>query len=479
MKNIISAPKKAVKASIHIPSSKSISNRMLIIRALAPRGGKLQNLSDSDDTVVLSKALDTEGPVKDVGHAGTSMRFLAAYLSTQSGEFILTGSRRMKQRPIGPLVDALKQLGARVQYQETAGYPPLRIQGGGMHGGSIEIEAGISSQFISALMMIGPVLEGGLTIELQGRVVSATYIEMTRSLMNQCGARASFDGKRITVPQDSYQVEDYRVESDWSGASYWFQIAALITGSELWLPNLSKNSLQGDAALVSIFKELGVHTTFKDDGVQLRSEQTELPEQFIYDFTGCPDLVQTLAVSLCALGVRFRLTGTSTLRVKETDRIAALQAELERVGYRLTADPGGAWLAWDGARCEAQSDPLIKTYDDHRMAMAFAPLAISLGEVAIEDPGVVSKSYPGYWKDLEKVSAPVLSVAAGNDKNDPPEGCRTLLNAFGSRDKRFVILSRKEGFSRDYDHIGMIVSKEAAREVWPLLTTWMDERRQP
>lgn len=403
MKNIISAPKKAVTGRIHIPSSKSISNRMLIIRALAPTEGKLQNLSDSDDTKVLSKALDTEGFVKDVGHAGTSMRFLAAYYSTRTGEFILTGSRRMKQRPIGPLVDALKQLGARIYYQETAGCPPLRIQGGGMRGGSIEIEAGISSQFISALMMIGPLLEGGLRIELQGRVVSATYIEMTRSLMNQCGVRASFDGKRITIPPGTYQVADYKVEADWSAASYWFQIAALLTGSEIMLPNLSINSLQGDAELVSIFKVLGVHTTFKEEGLLLRSQDEELPEQFVYDFTGCPDLVQTLAVTLCARGVRFRFTGTSTLRVKETDRIAALQAELQRVGFRLTADPGGTWLAWDGARCEPQSDPLIRTYNDHRMAMAFAPLAISLGEIGIEDPEVVSKSYPGYWKDLEKV----------------------------------------------------------------------------
>jgi len=402
MKNVISAPLNAVLGTIHIPSSKSISNRMLIIRALAGSVAPLENLSESDDTVVLSKALDTEEDVKDVGHAGTSMRFLAAYLSTQAGEVILTGSQRMKQRPIGPLVDALKQVGAHIKYMENEGYPPLRISGGALTGGSLEIEAGISSQFISALMMIGPVLEGGLTIELKGRVVSATYIEMTLALMNHCGAGASFDGKKITVPQGTYSVEDFRVESDWSGASYWFQVAALLPGSEITLPYLSGNSLQGDAALVQIFEPLGVHSTFTEEGLLLRSQKKELPEYFEYDFTGCPDLAQTLAVSLCALDIPFRFTGTITLRVKETDRIAALQTELKRVGFMLTADPRGEWLEWDGARCEPQSDPMILSYHDHRMAMAFAPLAACLGQISIEDPGVVSKSYPGYWSDLEK-----------------------------------------------------------------------------
>jgi 3-phosphoshikimate 1-carboxyvinyltransferase len=375
---------------------------MLIIRALAGSVSPLHNLSESDDTAVLSKALDREDAVKDVGHAGTAMRFLTAYLSTQPGEVILTGSQRMKQRPIGPLVDALKQVGARIKYMENEGYPPLRINGGALSGGSLEIEAGISSQFISALMMIGPVLEGGLTIELKGRVVSATYIEMTLALMNQCGAGASFDGKRITVPQGTYTVEDFKVESDWSGASYWFQVAALLPGSEITLPYLSGNSLQGDAVLVQIFEALGVHSTFTEEGLLLRSKKMDMPEYFEYDFTGCPDLAQTLAATLCALGVPYRFTGTITLRVKETDRITALQTELKRLGFVLTADPKGEWLEWDGARCEAQSDPVIKTYHDHRMAMAFAPLAKCLGQISIEDPGVVSKSYPGYWSDLEK-----------------------------------------------------------------------------
>jgi 3-phosphoshikimate 1-carboxyvinyltransferase len=402
MKNVISAPKNAVKDTIYIPSSKSISNRMLIIRALASSLASLHNLSESDDTKVLSKAIETEGTVKNVGHAGTAMRFLTAYLSTQAGDYILTGSERMKQRPVGPLVDALKQLGARIEFLEKPACPPLRIRGGDLRGGKIEIKAGISSQFISALMMIGPLLAGGLIIELKGAVVSASYIQMTLSLMNRCGVAATFDGRSIMVPEGAYLLDDFTVESDWSGASYWYQVAALLPGSEISLPNLSKNSLQGDAALVEIFESLGVHSFFTEKGLLLHSEKRELPSIFEYDFTACPDLVQTCAVTLCAMGVPFRFTGTITLRVKETDRVAALQTELRKVGKVLKTNSRGEWIAWDGEQCKPDSDPLIQTYHDHRMALAFAPLAIHLGEIAIEDPGVVSKSYPGYWSDLEK-----------------------------------------------------------------------------
>lgn len=402
MKYVISAPLKAVSKTIHIPSSKSISNRMLIIRALAQSVAPLGNLSESDDTKLLSQALDTESNVKDVGHAGTAMRFLTAYLSTLRGEVILTGSDRMKQRPLGPLVDALKQVGANIEYLENKGCPPLKIKGGGLIGGNIEIEAGISSQFISALMMIAPLLAGGLTIELKGDVVSSSYIDMTLSLMNSCGAGASFDGRTISVPQGSYSMGNITVESDWSGASYWFQVAALLPGSEIILPDLSPNSLQGDAALVQIFEPLGVKSDFEGGGLLLHSCNLELPGKFTYDFTGCPDLVQTCAVTLCALGVPFCFTGTRTLRVKETDRIAALGTELRKVGFLLQDDPAGEWMAWDGSRCEPEQDPVIETYHDHRMAMAFAPLAISLGKIVIDEPMVVTKSYPGFWDDLEK-----------------------------------------------------------------------------
>ena len=408
MKYVISAPGNSITGQIRIPASKSKSNRMLIIRSLAGSDVPLKNLSESDDTLVLSEALNKEKAVMDIGHAGTSMRFLTAYLCTRTGEFTLTGSQRMKQRPIGPLVDALKQIGARISYVEKAGFPPLHIRGGGMTGGSIEIDAGISSQFISALMMIGPLLEGGLTIRLNGHVVSATYIEMTLSLMKACGAEAAFDGRQIRIMEGTYALEEFRVESDWSGASYWFQVAALLPGSVIKLPFLTHNSIQGDAALVRIFKVLGIDSIFDEKGLQIKARKSILPAFFTYDFTGCPDLVQTLAATLCALEVPFRFTGTVTLRVKETDRIAALQAELGKLGYVLKADPGGKWLEWDGSRSDPEKDPCIQTYHDHRMAMAFAPLAVRLGKISIEDPGVVSKSYPGFWKDLEKAGFGVI-----------------------------------------------------------------------
>jgi 3-phosphoshikimate 1-carboxyvinyltransferase len=409
MKNVIFGPPKPIQETISIPSSKSISNRMLIIRALSDSAAVLANLSDSDDTDVLKQALEANLEVKDVGHAGTAMRFLTAYLSTTPGEAVLTGSSRMKERPIGSLVEALRKLGAKISYLEKEGCPPLRITGATVRGGDIQIEAGISSQFISALMMIGPVLAGGLRISLSGKVVSPTYIEMTLSLMKQCGVEATFDGKQIHIPENPYVLTNFTVESDWSAASYWYQIAAMLPGSAIKLPYLQTDSLQGDAALVGIFKMLGVDSLEEADGLLLKSVSTDLPGRMDYDFTGCPDLVQTLAVTLCALGIPYRFTGTSTLRVKETDRIAALETELGKFGYVLRSDAGGECLEWNGTRMEAHPDPQIQTYHDHRMAMAFAPMAINEKHVSIEDPGVVSKSYPAYWEDLSKAGFRISS----------------------------------------------------------------------
>jgi 3-phosphoshikimate 1-carboxyvinyltransferase len=402
MKNVISGPVKPIQETICIPSSKSISNRMLIIRALSKQFMELKNLSTSDDTYVLKNALENDTAIKDVGHAGTAMRFLTAYLAAIPGEYFLTGSRRMKQRPIGSLVTALRNLGAQIEYTENEGCPPLQIGGAGLKGGSIEIEAGISSQFISALMMIGPELEGGLTLLLKGEVVSASYIEMTLSLMKQNGINASFDGKQIHVPQQTYRLKGLSIESDWSGASYWYQIAALLPGSSIMLPYLNPQSLQGDAVLVEIFETLGVKSQFQEDGVLLISQSIIKPERFEYDFTACPDLVQTCAVTLCSMGIPFRFTGTRTLRVKETDRISALESELKKFGFLLSSGESGAWMEWDGSKCEPLSDPLVQTFHDHRMAMAFAPLAIGRLQISIEDPGVVTKSYPTYWDDLAK-----------------------------------------------------------------------------
>jgi 3-phosphoshikimate 1-carboxyvinyltransferase len=409
MKKVISGPQKAVQDKIYLPSSKSISNRMLIMRALSGSGFDLVNLSESDDTRVLIDAVKQESGLKDIGHAGTAMRFLTAFLACGNQKVVLTGSDRMKQRPVGALVDALRELGAEITYLEKKACPPLEISGGLKIGGRITVDGGISSQFISALMMIGPVLEGGLQISLSGDVVSSTYIRMTLALMQKGGISASFDGREISIEQGNYSFDRFRVESDWSAASYWYQIAALKPGSVITLPQLEKDSLQGDAVLTRLFEPLGVESHFEGASVILRSDRDVRKEHYNCDFTACPDLVQTLAVTLCAMGIPFYFTGTRTLRVKETDRVAALQAELGKFGFRLEADATGDWISWDGEKGPAEKEPLIETYHDHRMAMAFAPLAIPFGVLSVDDPMVVTKSYPTYWTDLEKAGFSVKS----------------------------------------------------------------------
>lgn len=404
MKYVISGPVQPVQDTIYLPSSKSISNRLLVMQDLAGQAGDIQNLSHSDDTLLMQAALEGTGQVKDVGHAGTAMRFLTALYAVKHGKVILTGSERMKQRPVGPLVQALRDLGADIRYLGKEGCPPLEVPGGLKRGGRIRVDGGISSQFISALMMIGPVLEGGLDISLQGDVVSSTYIHMTRALMESGGVRAVFHGREIRVAEGSYVFPPQSVESDWTNASYWFQVAALLPGSVISLPRLDRESLQGDAVLVSLFRPMGVESSFEGRELVLRSSPADRAEQafFSKDFTGCPDLVQTLVPTLCARGTPFRITGTRTLRVKETDRIAALQKELGKLGFSILADEQGEWISWDGNRNAFQGPVTIETYHDHRMAMAFAPLAIPFGRILIEQPLVVTKSYPRFWEDLQK-----------------------------------------------------------------------------
>lgn len=413
MKYIISGPHKPVQDTIYIPSSKSISNRALVIRELAGSHAALGNLSESDDTRVLQEALVSGSDSWDVGHAGTAMRFLTAFAATRHREITLTGSERMKQRPIGPLVNALRDLGACIEYLETEGCPPLRIRGGSLRGGAISVDAGISSQFISALMMIGPVVPGGLRIRLAGEVVSGSYIGMTLALMNLCGAGADFRENVITIQGDGYRVRDLEIEHDWSAASYWFQVAALSDDPRITLPGFRPDSLQGDSVLVDIFRSLGVQGHFSDEGLILTAgmrARSDRLQPWSYDFTACPDLVQTCAVTLCALDMPFRITGTGTLRIKETDRITALEKELAKLGFLLSSAPDGRWIEWNGTRTVPETDPVIGTYHDHRMAMAFAPAALTCGRLGISDPMVVTKSYPGFWSDLEKAGFSVEVV---------------------------------------------------------------------
>lgn len=398
----ITRPAIPLKASVHLPASKSISNRLLIMHALSERGTQPENLSDSDDTRAMINALSSGEIEKDVGHAGTSMRFLTAYFSSRPGRVRMTGSERMKERPIGPLVDALRTLGADISYMENEGFPPLEIEGKQLAGGEITIDGGTSSQFISALLMIAPTMRGGFTLHLRGAVVSESYIGMTLSLMRLCGADWLREGNTITVPAGPYRPENVRVESDWSAASYWYVMAFLEEHASVRLSHLERDSLQGDSVLADLFRGLGLFSEFTDEGVTLYRLARVHPGRFTYDFTNSPDIVQSMAVALCLAGIPFRFTGTQTLRIKETDRIAALQTELKKLGYLLNADVGGTFLSWEGERCAPDPDPVISTYHDHRMAMAFAPAALVRGEIRIDDPMVVTKSYPRFWDHLER-----------------------------------------------------------------------------
>ena len=399
MKYKITAPT-TLKASVKLPASKSISNRALILNALSYSPYEIENLSDCDDTEVMVKALNSNDRDFDIHAAGTAMRFLTAFLSKIVGEWTITGTERMRNRPIKILVDALNALGARVEYIDKEGYPPLRIFGSALQGGEISLSGSVSSQYISALLMIAPTMEKGLTLHLEGNVISKPYIRLTLQLMAQYGVQATWEGATIRVRPQSYTPVPFTVESDWSAASYWYEMAALSRGAEVELSGLFKNSLQGDAAGAALFARLGVRTDYTAQGVLLKQMQHET-KKLHYDFVNEPDLAQTFVVTCAMLGVPFHFTGLQSLRIKETDRIEALKTELRKLGYLLT-DNGTGVLAWDGARCEPEAQPVIATYEDHRMAMAFAPAALVRKEgIEIADPQVVSKSYPRFWDDLQ------------------------------------------------------------------------------
>ena len=391
--------------SVDLPASKSISNRALILHALSGGVQRPMNLSDCDDTAVMIRALEQHGAEIDIHAAGTAMRFLTAYLSTQKGSHLLTGSARMKQRPIRLLVDALRALGADIQYADSEGFPPLLIQGKPLPGQEITLAGSVSSQYISALLMIGPTLPQGLTIHLTGQLISVPYINLTLSLMAHYGASARWtDERTIRVEPGTYQDVPFTVESDWSAASYWYEMMAL------WQPQaespspcveligLFPRSSQGDSRGAELFAKLGVHTAFTSRGVEL--SRLGVPVALmVEDLVDIPDLAQTFVVTCCLMGIPFRFSGLQSLRIKETDRITALQQELHKIGY-VVKDEADSILSWNGERCPAEEHPVIATYDDHRMALAFAPAILRLPSLAIAHPEVVSKSYPTYWRHL-------------------------------------------------------------------------------
>ncbi|KAA6322371.1 3-phosphoshikimate 1-carboxyvinyltransferase [termite gut metagenome] len=395
-----------IKTTIQLPSSKSISNRVLIINALAK--GKLipENLSDCDDTRVMINALNGEGEVIDIMAAGTAMRFLTAYLSVTPSTRLITGTERMKQRPILILVNALRELGAQIAYTDKEGFPPLCITGTELTGGEIALKGDVSSQYISALLMIAPIVRNGLRLYLTGEIISRPYINLTLKLMKDFGAKVEWDSPHsISVRPHPYQSVPFTVESDWSAASYWYQIATLSEAAEIELTGLFRNSYQGDSRGAEIFTHLGVETVYTDRGVTLK-KTTIRPERLDEDFMDIPDLAQTFAVTCALQNIPFCFTGLQSLKIKETDRMTALIAELGKLGYVLREE-NGTTLVWNGERQEAQPFPVIKTYEDHRMAMAFAPVAIRYPNVKIADPQVVSKSYPKYWEDLGKAGVHV------------------------------------------------------------------------
>lgn len=397
----INAPQKIGPNSINLPASKSISNRAIILNKLSNSPFEIQNISNCDDTVVMLNAFDTENNIIDVKAAGTSMRFLTAYFAQTPGEVIITGTERMKQRPIHILVNALIALGGKIEYLEKAGFPPLKITGCALNGGEIFLSGGISSQFISALLMIAPVMEKGLIIHLEGEVISVPYIKLTLKMMSEYGVKATWENNTITIYPQTYLPKSFTVESDWSAASYWYEIAALSSESEIRLTGLFKDSAQGDSKVAELFLDLGIDTIFENDAVILK-KTNRITKKYFHNFVNEPDLAQTFVTTCCLLGVPFLFTGLQSLKIKETDRIEALKNEMKKLGYILR-DSNNSVLEWTGEICEPEANAVIETYEDHRMAMAFAPIAIKTGHIEIVHPGVVSKSYPMFWDDLKKV----------------------------------------------------------------------------
>jgi 3-phosphoshikimate 1-carboxyvinyltransferase len=395
-------------SKLSVSGSKSETNRLLLLQALYPNL-VLENVSNSDDSQVMIKALISNESIIDIHHAGTAMRFLTAYFSTQEGrEIILTGSSRMKERPIKILVEALQQLGAEISYQENEGFPPIKIIGKRITQNKVSLPANVSSQYISALLLIAPKLENGLELTLIGEITSIPYIKMTLALLNDLGIETSFIGNKISViPKFKIQNSKFTIESDWSSASYFYSIIALSEiGTQITLSSYKQNSLQGDSVLAEIYKDFGVETAFEDNNVILKKSKTHNPQPTTYNLNNAPDIAQTIAVTCFGLGIACHLTGLHTLKIKETDRLEALQVELTKLGATISVTNDSLTLENSS---KINSDIKISTYQDHRMAMAFASLAIRTS-IIIEDAEVVSKSYPNFWKDMERIGFEIKKI---------------------------------------------------------------------
>lgn len=406
----IIAPRR-IEGEIDLPASKSISNRVLLLNALCATPGRLSNLAQCDDTdAVLSALAQPDASEVNIGAAGTAMRFLTAYFATREGrEVVIDGTERMRQRPIRVLVDALRQLGADIQYVEAEGYPPLKITGKRLRGGALTVSGSVSSQYITAILLIAPVV-GGITLTIEGEIMSRPYIDMTLALMARYGVKAEWRENVIHVPAGEYTALDFTVEADWSAASYWWAMQAIVPQSRITLKGLEPQSLQGDSRIAELMSQMGVMGNWCGRYLDLRSNGgVGCCCSTFADLSGTPDIAQTLVVMLCLMGRPFRITGLRTLRIKETDRLEALRIELRKLGYVVKVEGDDA-ISWHFETTAAEAAPHISTYHDHRMAMAFAPAAIRFPGLIIDDAQVVSKSYPLFWEHLRQAGFKIEEV---------------------------------------------------------------------
>ena len=405
-------PNRILKVNLSLTGSKSITNRLLILRSMYP-SLKIKNKSESHDSVVLENALKSSSNIKDINHAGTSMRFLTAFYSIlEDKEIIIKGSKRMHERPIYPLIDSLKLIGADISYLEKDGFPPIRIKGKKLNFKKVQISSNVSSQFVSAILLVAPKLNGGLVIELKGELISKPYIQMTLSLLNDLGIKTSFKGKLITVENlEEIQEKHISVESDWSSASYWYSIVALSERAEVRLNNFYKNSIQGDSVLTKYYKSLGVGTRFTENKIILtKLKGFTPPKNLNLNLIDSPDLAQTIAVTCFGLKINCFLDGLQTLNIKETKRLNALKNELKKLGANIQVTESSLKLF---EAKKIKNNIKIKTYDDHRMAMSFAPLSLKI-PIFIESPSVVAKSYPKFWDDLRKAGFVIKPIQKYN-----------------------------------------------------------------
>ena len=390
-----------VNGTIQITGSKSETNRLLVLQQFYPNL-KIDNISNSDDSKLMQKALASSSNEINIGHAGTAMRFLTSYFSVkENSEIVLTGSHRMKNRPIKILIDALTSLGAKIEYVEKEGYPPLKITGRKLTKNIVEIDGNVSSQYITSLLLIAPTLENGLQLKFKGKITSVPYIKMTLTLLAELGVGLSWNDDTITIqPKPIIENKTIVVESDWSSASYYYSLCALSPNSEIILSSYKKTSLQGDSVLSEIYKNLGVETVFKENSILLKNTKTLDFSLLSLDLINAPDIAQTIAVTCFGLGIECFLTGLHTLKIKETDRLVALKCEIEKLGGKVEITNETLHLK---PSTKINQNISVATYDDHRMAMAFAPLALKV-PLQIEDPNVVSKSYPTFWKDFNQLT---------------------------------------------------------------------------